>query len=170
MGLYTERIFVDGYYYYAYRFFTDQQKANENLIIIKVVSSTTDAQYGFCGNGCSIANVPSLPAEIAHIITADEMNQLINELNPVLESTHIAGCPMTFLHFIVPCSPVCIARSYRRDREKKVREVIDRWNANVFSKRGVHWELTPFLEGDSGSALNSISSRGLPLLYLMQNY
>jgi hypothetical protein len=167
--MFSKRTFVDGYYYWDYKFMTPEQKAHENRIIIKVVSSTTDAQYGFCGNGCSIANVPSLPAEISHIITAEEMNQMINEINPILASTHIAGCPMVFMHFLLPCSPICIAKSYRRDREKQVTEVLRRWNENVFSKRGIHWEITPFLEAESGSAMDSITSRGLPLLYLMKD-
>ncbi len=61
-------VWIDNYKFPARLFMSKDQKANQDKIILKVVSAETDGFVGLCGfAGGSIGSVPSLPAEVVHI-------------------------------------------------------------------------------------------------------
>ncbi len=113
----------------------------QGQVLALIIDGTNDA-CGFaaaCGCTPNVSKIPKqyhVPQEASSLIDLEDLNVVINEVNHILETTYIPALPISFLHFCIPFSPVCIFRYCQSQRQEALNELLKVKNAAM---KDAHW-------------------------------
>eukprot|EP00599_Poterioochromonas_sp_BG-1_P008593 CAMPEP_0173150556 /NCGR_PEP_ID=MMETSP1105-20130129/11036_1 /TAXON_ID=2985 /ORGANISM="Ochromonas sp., Strain BG-1" /LENGTH=152 /DNA_ID=CAMNT_0014065725 /DNA_START=95 /DNA_END=553 /DNA_ORIENTATION=- len=127
----------DAYYHYP----PFQPKTDQVMALNLVGENDSCGCAATCGCTPNVAKIPkqyNIPQEAKSLIHLEDLNLFVDEVNRILERTFIPMLPMSFLHFCLPFSPICIMSRYRAKRQKDLNLLLEAKNATM---KDCHWEL-----------------------------
>jgi hypothetical protein len=89
-----------------------------------------------CGGANHYPFANALPLELHGIIALEDYAQFVQECNSVLNETALPECPLSLLMFCLFCCAECY---WRKQRENKINDLVDRFNLKVGSVTKTAW-------------------------------